>query len=237
MMGGILFVGAVVLIAVAMVAMGIFKKKRREALRTAPVAGKRTYPGGTLDPQAWVVPRLKGFGAGGIVSAGMPEHPSLAYPGIYIDLPQPGQDLDALAFNPGPLTGKSRVRMKYRIEADPGVEFKAVSKMGPNPWTARITMFLQREGDDWSGAGEHADDRWYATFSAVPMEVGERELVVPFDGPWTSLTPDATPATFADALAHCHLLGPVFGGNEDSYGHGMFATGRARLTILEFVIE
>jgi hypothetical protein len=224
------------LIVAVFLGVAFFRKRRQADLRNDPVAGEVAYPGGTLEPAAWYIPRLKGFGEGGIVSPGMPVHPEPAPGGGWLlHLPQPGQELDAVLFNPGPLTGKRQIRMRYSIEKDAGVELLAVSPGGFR-MPALMTMFVKRKGDDWSGQGEHVDDRWYSTFAPVRLEEGEHEMIVPLDGAWTSLV-DAGPVAFADALANCDALGPVFGGNEDSWAHGMYATGPARLIVTAFEVS
>ena len=59
------------------------------------------------------------------------------------------------------------------------------------------------------------------------------------DGKWTAVetsSAQANPAAFRAALAEADQVGFVLGGG-DGYGHGVFATGPARLTILSFKVE
>ena len=47
---------------------------------------------------------------------------------------------------------------------------------------------------------------------------------------------DSNPDAFRDALAEADQVGFVLGGG-DGYGHGVFATGRARLIVTDFRVE
>jgi hypothetical protein len=103
-----------------------------------------------------------------------------------------------------------------------------------------ITLYFQRAGDTWSGRGRFETYRWYATFAThTPVAPGDHLMVAPLDGRWTAVegsTAGANPAAFRAALAQADQVGFVLGGG-DGYGHGVFATGRARLTVTDFRIE
>lgn len=219
----------------------IFLKRRKTSQRDDPVTGERAYPNGTVEAQAWFTPILKGYGKGGIVSPGMPLHPAPAPEGGFrLKLPLPGQELDQLLFNPGSLAGKTRIRMRYRIDAAPGVEFRSVpdrSEPADAAWPAKMTLFIQRRGDDWSGKGKFASYRWVNYPASRNIEVGEHELIVSLTEGWTTIVEGGNPAMFDAAKADAVALGIVFGGNKTSIGHGMFATGDAVLTVTEFVVE
>ncbi len=61
----------------------------------------------------------------------------------------------------------------------------------------------------------------------------------PLDGNWTAVqksTARNNPAAFRAAIDAADRAGFVLGGGT-GYGHGVFATGRARLTVLEFRVE
>jgi hypothetical protein len=59
------------------------------------------------------------------------------------------------------------------------------------------------------------------------------------DGAWTAIessTARTAPAAFREAIAAADQVGFVLGGG-DGYGHGVFATGPARLIVTEFRVE
>lgn len=137
----------------------------------------------------------------------------------------------------GPLTGKTRITLRYRIDMAEGVRiFPPSMPDGP----AIITLYLQRRGDDWSAQGDYEAYRWYATsFSQMPLTAGEHEISAPLDTGWTAIsysTAQSNPDGFAAAKAKAERVGFVLGGGT-GYGHGVSATGQATLTILSFTIE
>jgi hypothetical protein len=129
------------------------------------------------------------------------------------------------------LSPEATLRLRYRIDAEAGVSFvptsdSAAPSIGP-------TLYLQREGDDWSGAGTYDGYRWWATFaSPMPIVTGEHEIVVPLSGPWTSVEGHSGPEVFEEAIRHAGRFGFTFGGGT-GFGHGVYATGPARFTLLE----
>lgn len=136
------------------------------------------------------------------------------------------------------LKGKRCLRMRYRIDAEPGVRFCPPSY--PSAPSIGPTLYLQRKGDDWSGAGKFESFRWWATFaSPTPIWPGEHEVYAPFDEQWTAVMKSDSmtfPEEFAAALENVDRVGFTFGG-ATGYGHGIFATGKARFTLLEFTAE
>jgi hypothetical protein len=121
--------------------------------------------------------------------------------------------------------------LRYRIDADPGVSFVASEGGG---MAIGPTLYFQRSGDDWQADGR----RWFAAFATpAPMKAGESEIIASFDQNWTStetMSRAKNPQAFADALADTVRLGFVFGGG-NGYGHGAYATGKAKFTLLEFI--
>lgn len=103
-----------------------------------------------------------------------------------------------------------------------------------------ITPYFQRSGDNWSGRGRFEAYRWYATFAThAPIRPGTNEIVAPLDGLWTAVETSSArtnPAAFQAALARADQVGFVLGGG-DGYGHGVFATGPARLIVTDFRVE
>jgi hypothetical protein len=171
-------------------------------------------------------------------SVNMPLHPTPRRGGGWeIDLPRNPGSVHYVAFPHGSLAGKSRIRMRYRIEADPGV--RILPSTDPN-LPSILTLYFQRAGDNWRARGRYETYRWYATFAShSPLAPGTREIVAPLDGGWTAVgtsTARSAPGAFRDALAEADQVGFVMGGG-DGYGHGVFATGRARLIVTYFAVE
>jgi hypothetical protein len=187
------------------------------------------------DPAAWTIgPIIRGRN----YSQGVPLHPTARRGGLFhIDLPRAPGSVHYVTFSHGPLLGKRRIVMRYRVEADPGVRLLAASD-GRSP--AMITLYFQRSGDRWSGRGRFEAYRWYATFATrTPVLPGSYEMVAPLDARWTAVETSSAfsnPAAFRAALAEADQVGFVLGGG-DGYGHGAFATGRARLVVTHFRVE
>ncbi len=193
-------------------------------------------PGGSLlDPGIWVIgPLIDGRN----YSEGVPLHPSpRRNGGWYIDLPRAPGSVHYVTFRHGSLAGKSRIVMRYRVEADPGV--KIVPPSAPE-LPSIITPYFQRAGDTWTGKGRYETYRWYATFaSQMPITPGDHQIVAPLNGKWTAVqksSAESSPAAFRDAILNADQVGFVLGGG-DGYGHGVYATGRARLIITDFRVE
>lgn len=185
--------------------------------------------------QAWTIgPIIRGRN----YSQRMPLRPTSGPRGTFhIDVPRSPGSVHYVTFRHGSLAGKRRIVMRYRVTADPGV--RILPRTGPE-LPSQITPYFQREGDNWSGNRQFEAYRWYATFATkMPITVGEHRIVAPLDANWTSVrtsTARTNPYAFRDALREADQVGFVLGGG-DGYGHGVFATGRARLTILEFRVE
>lgn len=187
------------------------------------------------DAGAWTIgPVIRGRN----YSRRMPLHPTPRRGGGWqIELPQAPGSVHYVTFPHGPLTGKSRIVMRFRIEADPGV--RILPRTAPN-LPSILTLYFQRGGDDWSGRGRYETYRWYATFaSQSPLRPGDHVMVAPLDGNWTAVERSSArtaPVAFREALAGADQVGFVLGGG-DGYGHGVFATGRARLIVTDFRVE
>lgn len=187
------------------------------------------------DPAAWTIgPIIRGRN----YSQGVPLHPiPRRGGGWHIDLPQAPGSVHYVTFRHGPLAGKSRIVLRYRLEIEPGARLLAASDGRSG---SMITLYFQRSGDNWSGRGRFETYRWYATFATqAPIEPGSHEMVAPLSGPWTAVETSSartSPAAFRAALAATDQVGFVLGGG-DGYGHGVFATGRARLVVTDFRVE
>lgn len=137
----------------------------------------------------------------------------------------------------GSLEGKTRISMKFRIETDPDVKIVPTNFPDMN---SILTLYFQRRGDNMSARGQYETYRWYATFRTVsPLSHGSYELSARLDENWTAvLTSSATtkPLEFQQAVRDADRVGFVLGGG-DGYGHGVYATGPAKLVVTEFVVE
>ena len=192
-------------------------------------------PPAASDAEAWTIgPFVRGRN----YSKGMPLHPTArAGGGWQVDLPPAPGSVHAVTFRHGPLAGKRRIVMRFRIEAAPGTRIVASSD-GRSP--SMLTLYFQRRGDNWTGRGRFETYRWYATFATrTPLGPGSYVMIAPLDGPWTAVetsTARSSPAAFQAALADSDQVGFVLGGG-DGYGHGVSATGRARLVVTDFRVE
>jgi hypothetical protein len=188
-----------------------------------------------LNPADWTVgPILRGRN----YSEGVSLHPSaMAGGALSIDIPAAPGSVHYVTFRHGSLAGKRRIVMRYRVDDAPGVLI--LPRTAPQ-LPSIITLYFQRSGDDWSARGPFETYRWYATFaSQSPITPGEHEMVAPLDGAWTAVetsTARTNPAAFSAALAQADQVGFVLGGG-DGYGHGVFATGPARIVVTQFKVE
>lgn len=198
-------------------------------------ARARSHPQANyLNPARWVIgPVVLGENA----SHGMPLHPKSAGKGWYFDLPPPPGSVHYITFRHGSLTGKTRIVMRYRVEADPGVRIEPVTAPGS---PSIITLYFQRSGDDWSGMDEFETYRWYATFSSQsPITLGEHVMVASLKANWTAIQTSSAqtePLAFRDAINQADQVGFVLGGGT-GYGHGVYATGGARIIVEEFRVQ
>jgi hypothetical protein len=174
-------------------------------------------------------------------SVGMPPAPAPAARGGWsFDFPYPNEragHVHYLTTRTGSLLGRSRIVMRYRIDAAPGAVLTPRESPGS---PATLTLYFQRRGDNWSGRRHYEHYRWYASHpNRVPLSAGEHEVSLTLEARnWKSLgaaTGDRTQAEFRDALAEADRVGFVLGGG-GSAGHGVYATGPARFTLISFRI-
>ncbi|HVL78775.1 MAG TPA: hypothetical protein VM346_05755 [Sphingomicrobium sp.] len=186
-----------------------------------------------LNPALWEVgPIIHGRNHSFGVAARPAPHPH----GFAIDIPTRGS-VNYVTFRHGSLAGKSRIVMRYRVEAAPGVRILPRT----NPAQASIlSLYFQRAGDDWSSRGPFEAYRWYSTFRThSPIGPGEHVLTIPLNGNWTAVMTSSArtnPMGFRQALAEADRVGFVLGGG-DGYGKGVFATGPARIVVTDFRVE
>jgi len=210
-------------------------KNRMKMVLGLAVLGLASAAVSMPNASAWTIGPITNRGN---YSRGVPLHP-VPGPGRawHIDLPRPGGSVNYVTYRHGSLAGKRRIVMRYRIEAAPGV--RIVPRTAPGS-PSIITLYFQRGGDNWSGRGRFEAFRWYASFaSQSPISAGEHVIVAPLSGNWTAVERSSArnnPAAFRDALANADEVGFVLGGG-NGYGHGVFATGPARLVITDFRVE
>ena len=202
-----------------------------------------TASGGELKAKAPTMPSASQWVIGPVIrwrnhSEGVPLHPTPRRGGGWqIDLPQRPSGVHYVTFPLGSLAGKSRIVMRYRIEAAPGV--RIVPSTAPAA-PSILTLYFQRAGDNWSARGRFEAYRWYASFAShSPLKPGDYEISAPLDGNWTAVMTSSArtnPAGFRAALAEADQVGFVLGGG-DGFGHGVYATGPARLIVTEFRVE
>lgn len=174
------------------------------------------------------------------LSPGMPLNPMRARDGAAFDIPGPTARQGHVHYvtrRTGPLTGASRIVLRYRIEGERGVRLVPQERPGNE---ATLSLYFQRRGDTWNAKGRYATYRWYAPGTAMgPLTPGTHEVVVPLDANWTAVqgaSRKTAPEAFAAALADASRVGFVLG-SKGGRGHGVFATAPARFTILDFRVE
>ena len=200
------------------------------ALLTGCDGGGEEHPlpvvGISMSPWAWDI----------AYSPGMAAHPMAQPDGWSIDIP--GRDgLHYVTTRYGSLRGKTVIRMRYRVEAEPGARIvpssdPALPSIGP-------TLFFQRCNDNMSGTGPYEAYRWWATFAApMPVEPGEHVVEASLSGRWTAVmtsTRDSNPDGFIAAANDACRVGFTMGGGT-GYGHGVYAEGAARLVVTSFEV-
>lgn len=193
-----------------------------------------------MDPAVWEVgPIIKGENK----SKGVPLHPVATPDGWAIDIPHPtpaAGHVHYITAPYGPLAGKSRITMRYRVELAEGAEIMPICCTDQPSYKGMLTPFFQRRGDNWTGSGEFETYRWWGTFATqTPIPAGEHEIVAPLDAKWTAVqvsSSETNPSGFAGALADTGRVGFCLGGG-DSYCHGVYATGPARIVVTGFAVE
>lgn len=194
------------------------------AAALAPVALAAMPPASAWD----IGPQIRGRN----YSVGMPATPEPSREGgVSFEFPQRGE-VDAMTTSMGPLIGAREVTFQYRIDAAHGAKF--ISAETPDQ-TATISLYFQRNGDNWTARGRYASYRWYSPPRAVvPLTPGTYEVRVRFDEAWTNvngLPNSQDPEGFVSALKDTGKVGIAFG-TSSARSHGVYATGPARFTLL-----
>ncbi len=222
--------------------MTYMPRRRARPLALALLSGTLAVPAWGQTAQDWEIgPVIRGKN----YSLGMPLHP-LPGRGLswFFDFPLApdrqgrGGHVHYVTFDPGSLAGKTKISVRYRIDAAPGVRF--VPQEFPDR-TAAITLYLQRRGDNWTAKGPYDFYRWYAPATSMQtIEPGVHEITMRLDDPhWGSVMGGQSGANvraFHEALEQTSRIGLVFG-SKGGRGHGVYATGPARFTMLSFHIS
>lgn len=198
----------------------------RPAPQPAPVA-----PTDPMQPQSWQIgPMVRGQNK----SRGMPLTPEPHPDGWAFDFPLAGGQVNALTFVHGPLTGKSRITLRCRVEME-GV----ILPEGQPEYQSMLSLFFQRRGDSWSGRGLYEAYRWYSPDIIYPIGPGEHVLSIGLDEDWSAVmtsTARSNPGAFAEAIRDTERVGFVLGGG-DGRAHGVYADGPARMIVTGFAVE
>jgi len=174
-------------------------------------------------------------------SVGMPLRPTPTRGGWTFDFPYSSRNAGHVHYvtaYPGSLAGKSRIVVRYRVDAARGTRFVPQEHQD---LPGVVSLFFQRRGDNWSAKGRYEHYRWYSPHQSVQqIAPGVHELTVSLDDPqWISVNgrPAAeNPQAFRAALADSSSLGLVFGSSR-ARGHGVFATAPASFTLLDFRVD
>ncbi len=135
----------------------------------------------------------------------------------------------------GSLANAQRIVMRYRIDAAPGTRF--VPEEDPER-PAALSLYFQRTGDSWTMRTPR--HRWYSPADRVVLLTpGTHTVSIDLDEKWLAMNYENAwdiPRDFETSLARADNVGFVFG-SPVLRGHGVYATGPARFTLLEFRVE
>ena len=160
--------------------------------------------------------------------------------GWSFDFPYPSREaghVHAITYNSGPLINAAKIIMRYRISAARGVRFEPQES---SAYPATVSLYFQRRGDNWTAKRKYQHYRWYVPEHAVrKLTPGEHEIVVNLSDPnWGSVHSGLAADNamyFREALAQTSKIGIAFG-TRAARAHGVYSTGSARFTLLQFTI-
>lgn len=174
-------------------------------------------------------------------SVGMPLQPSQTRNGWSFNFPHRTRadgHVHYVTFKPDSLVGKSRITVRYRVDAATTTRFIAQEN---EHLPATVSLFFQRSGDNWSARGRYNFYRWYAPpHSVQELSPGVHQMTVQLsDSLWTPVMGGESgdhPEEFRAAVADPAQIGLVFG-SAAGRGHGVYATGPARFELLSFELN
>lgn len=188
-------------------------------------------------PEAWqwnIGPVIKGKN----YSVNMPRTMYETREGPAFDFPYPTKADGHVHYITVPvrsLQGAQRISLTYRIDAKRGTRF--IPQEYPDH-DATLSLYFQRAGDRWSR--KYPRHRWYSPNDRVMrLTPGTHTVSISLDEPWIAVlggNNKTHPREFAAALNDTMRLGFTFG-SSSGRGHGVYATGPARFTVLDFRIE
>jgi hypothetical protein len=186
-------------------------------------------------PSGWIIgPIVHGKN----YSENMPFRPTATPTGWAFTL-LPGQQVDAVDRDTGPLSGE--VYMRFRLINDQGATLRPFEKPtdgSDSDWPALVSLYFQRKGDDWTGEGKYEMYRWYCR-PVLLLNEGQGELRVPFKpGNWFAVmgtAADAQPEAFATALREVSRIGLTFGGPAGR-SHGVITDKPVTFELLEWKV-
>lgn len=206
------------------------------ALLAAPLALLAAPLAGMPEAGEWQIgPIIKGRN----YSVGMPLRLEPGRDGPGFDFPHPTASAGHVHYVTVPvrsLEGARSITLTYRIDARRGVTF--TPQETPH-LPATLSLYFQRAGDRWTARTPH--HRWYSPVGrTAPVKPGTHTLTIALDEPWVAMMggDGATlPAQFARAKREAAVVGFVLGSDDGGRGHGVFASGPARFTVLDFRID
>ncbi|WBY16395.1 hypothetical protein PF049_12505 [Erythrobacteraceae bacterium WH01K] len=135
------------------------------------------------------------------------------------------------------LANARRITMTYRIDAAPGTQFH------PQEWPgtpATLSLYFQVRGDNWSARDQYRFARWYApSDKVVRLAPGTFSISLELADNWIAVKTfdrESAPGEFRRSLENAARIGFTLGG-KGGRGHGVYATGPARFTVLDFRTE
>jgi hypothetical protein len=175
----------------------------------------------TTDPVGWSIgPQISGKN----YSRGI----DLESGAIWAVTVEPGDELDGVTIDRGPIAG--RFEVAYTVTGE-GLQATEGGE-------ARLTLYFQREGDWWKGDAEGQFNRWYS-LEHFPLTPGEHRVSVELvPDKWGSVmgVPGAdAPTRFESARSVGGRMGLGFG-NPAGRMHGVTATAPVRFELVEFAV-
>ena len=173
-------------------------------------------------------------------SVGMPPVLKEGRSGPYFDFPYPDARAGHVHYvtrPTGSLADARSITLRYRIDAAPGA--RLLAREHPDR-EAQLSLYFQRRGDDWSARGRYETYRWYAMPARMmPLTPGTHRVTIDLANDWKAVGASRSNrqvSQFRDALEDAGRIGFTFG-SRGGRGHGVYATGPARFTLLDFTIR
>ena len=155
-------------------------------------------------------------------------------PSFYFDFP--AQDgVHYITMAAPALSQGQRITLKFRLEGSGTVK----PVQGTNPY---ITLYFQRKGDNLSAVGELQQYRYFSHTHLLLNQMGEfeisEELAPAAWGDARGAGGDQFPDRFKAAIDNVSVVGFVFGDpGAGATGHGCYATGPVRFTLLDYRVS